>query len=234
MTPSGFTVDDSPPFEKDASVHVIKWEVNGGLRVRVQPPEDPGETRITFCSFGVAVETIKTLLPDGQVRAWVNDDNFSLTASQAAVVEDVRRQKALDAVGAAAAGFLPETARRFKESLAEGRPASGAPAWGDEARAWFAAALRRAAAEGRAAPDILWETPFLTDASGRALSPAALKSGLASGGQAAYSTVRTSAARLPRPVAYCPDKEDRALLEALFPGSLHDATQLIESLTHLK
>lgn len=232
MTPAGFTVDGFIPGDKSVA-RLVKREDRGEVRLRVQPAENPGETRITFCCCGVCVETITTLLPDVQVRAWVNDDGFALTASQSAVVEDARRQKALDAVATAAAGFLPETAERFKAALAEGRPASGAPEWIDEARGWFSETFRRRAAESRAAPDILWETPFLTDASGRALSPATLKRGLASGGQAAYSTARTSAARLPRPVAYCPAKEDRALLESLFPGALLDATQLIESLAKL-
>lgn len=233
MTPQGFKVDGARPWAMVSERRLLRNEERNGLKLRLEPPEG-SVTSITFCSFGVAVETIETLLPEGQIRAWVNDDSFSLTTSQSAVVEDVRRQKALDAVGAAAANFLPEAARMFSAALPEGRAVSGAPAWAAEACAWFSDTMRRAAAEGRKAPDILWETPFLTDASGRALSPATLKSGLATGGQAAYSTFRSFGSRLPRPVAYCPDKGDRALLEALFPGSLLDATQLIESLTQLK
>lgn len=233
LTPPGFKLDGGRAWGRVSEGRLVRNEERNGRKLRLEPPEG-SVTRITFCSFGVAVETIETLLPEGQVRAWVNDDSFSLTASQSAVVEDVRRQKALDAVGAAAAGFLPETARMFSAALPEGRAVSGGPAWAAEARSWFSDTMRRAAAESRGSPEILWETPFLTDASGRALSPATLKSGLASHGQAAYSTFRSFGSRLPRPVVYCPDKGDRALLEALFPGSLQDATQLIESLANLK
>ncbi|TPW16954.1 MAG: hypothetical protein FD126_3765, partial [Elusimicrobia bacterium] len=113
LTPPGFTVDGAPPWGKPSPGRLVSLQETGGLALRLEPPDDPAETRITFCSLGVAVETISTLLPEAQVRAWVNDAAFSLTASQSAVVEDVRRQAALDAVAAAAAEFLPETARRF-------------------------------------------------------------------------------------------------------------------------
>lgn len=196
MTPPGFTVDGAAGGPRPTDL--AKKEERGGLTLLVHPPEDPAETRITFCSYGVAVETITTLLPDVQARAWVNDDFFSLTASQGAVLEDARRQKALDAVGAAAAAFLPETALRL-------------------------------AADGRPVPDVLWRAPFLTDASGRALSLATMRGGIPS-----YSTVRVAGARLAQAVAYCPDKDHLALLKAAFSGSALDVTQLIESLTHLK
>lgn len=234
LTPRGFTVDGSAASEPASAQHLVNEDDRGGLRLRLRPPEDPAETLITFCSFGVAIETIKTVLPDVQVRAWVNDDAFTLTASQAAVVEDARRQKALDAVGAATAGFLAEAARRLSEAFPEGRPAPGGPAWADEARSWFSAAVRRLAAEGRPAPDALWRTPFLADAAGRALSLANLRRSLSAGGKAAYSLARAAGAKLPMPVAYCPRAADRALLESVFPGALHDATQLIESLARLK
>lgn len=233
FTPKGFRLDGHPARTTlDDALESVSEA--GGLTVRVAPPEDPAETRITLCSYGVAVETIKTLLPAWQVRAWVNDDAFSLTASQASVVEDERRQRALDAVAAAAAAFLPEAARRLTQALPEGWAASRAPYWAGAARSWFAETLRRSAAERRPAPDALWQTPFLEDASGRALCPVTLRREVASGGKAAYSKAKTGSARLPRTVAYCPRPEDRALLEALFPGALLDATQLIESLDLLK
>lgn len=233
LTPPGFTVDGAPPWEKPGPGRLVSLEKMGGLTLRLEPPVDPAETRITFCSLGVAVETISTLLPDVQVRAWVNDDAFALTASHSAVVEDVRRQKALDAVASAAAEFLPETARRLAAALPEGRSASAGPAWTDAARAWFAATVRRLAGERRAVPPALWEAPFLTDASGRALSLAGARRGKTPYGKLAFSTARAPGVRLPAPVAYCPRPDDRALLESVFPGALHDATQLVESLSRL-
>lgn len=234
LTPRGFTVDGSATSERASAQHLVKEDDRGGLRLRLRPPDDPAETLVTFCSFGVAVETVKTLLPDCQVRAWVNDDAFALTASQAAVVEDARRQKALDAVAAAAARFLAETGERFAAAHPEGRSASGGPSWTGAARAWFAAeAQRRALGEGRLL-SVLWETPFLTDAAGRALSLSSLRRSQSAGGKAAYSSVRAAGAKLPMPVAYCPRAADRALLQSVFPGNMHDATHLIESLARLK
>lgn len=233
LTPPGFTVDGAAPWERPSPGRLVRLEDYGGLRLRLQPPDDPSRTRITFCSLGVAVETIATLLPDAQVRAWVNDDAFALTASQSAVVEDVRRQKALDAVASGAAEFLPETARRLTAALPTGRSASAGPGWAEEARAWFAATALRLSSERRTLPQDLWEAPFLTDASGRALSLADAGRGKTADGKLAYSTSRVVGARLPSPVVHCPRPADLALLESVFPGSLHDATQLVESLGRL-
>lgn len=234
MTPEDFTVDRRRPGEHPSGSNLVRRQDAGGLRLHLAPSKDPAETEVTFCSFGVAVETIKTLLPGAQVRAWVNDDAFTLTASQSAVVEDARRQKALDAVGAAAAKFLPETARKLAEALPEGRSASGGPVWTQEARAWFAASVTRLASEKRTVPTALWDAPFLIDVSGRALSLDGLRRGRPVGSGVAFSTVASKGLRPPVPVAHCPRREDRALLESVFPGSLHDATQLIESLAELK
>lgn len=234
MTPEGFTVDGSAPGLRPSGSNLVRRRDHGGLALRLTPPSDPAETEVVFCSYGVAVETIRTLLPGGQVRAWVNDDAFALTASQSAVVEDVRRQKALDAVGAAAAEFLPETARRLAEALPEGRLAAAGPEWTPEARSWFAATVRRLCDEKRPIPTALYEAPFLIDARGCALSLAGLRRGLPPDAPASFSTVRTEHPRLLVPVAYCPRREDRALLESVFSGALHDATQLIESLAGLK
>lgn len=234
MTPPGFTVDGAAPWGKPSPGRLVRLEDYGGLKLRLEPPNDPAQTRITFCSLGVAVETIATLLPDAQVRAWVNDDAFTLTASQSAVVEDVRRQKALDAVASGAAEFLPETARRLADALPEGRSAAGGPPWADEARAWFAATALRLSSERRMLPPDLLDAPFLTDASDRALSLAGAGRGKTVDGKLAYSTTRVLGVRLPAPVVYCPRPSDRALLESVFPGALHDATQLVESLARLK
>ncbi|TBR22575.1 hypothetical protein EPO15_07740 [bacterium] len=228
MTPALFTVDGAAPSALPEARLVARSQA-GDLTLRLAPPEDPAETRITFCCLGVAVETIKTLLPGVQVRAWVDDAAFALTASQAAVVEDVRRQRALDAVAAAAAGFLADTARRFAAAFPEGKPASGGPAWAAEARAWFRAAALREAEQGRPLPEPVWETPFLVDPTGRALALGTLRRGIP-----CYSTARAAGARLPQAVAYCPEKADLALLKAAFSGSVLDATQLIESLAKLR
>lgn len=234
LTPEGFTVDGVPPCPKPAPERVQATERDGVRTVRVAPPEDPAESSVTFCVGGVAVETIRTVLPTAQVRAWVDDPRLRLTVSQSAVVEDVRREEALSAATAAAARFFEATAGRLSGYEPEGREAERAGVWSRAARAWLLDTLKSLARDGRAVPDPLLHAPVLLDALGRGLSVVALRRDKLADGKVDFSRVRAKSDRLPSPVVLVRDEEDLALLERLFPGALNDATQLIESLAKLR
>lgn len=219
LTPAGFTVDGKAPAGRPGPATAA--ERDGVRTVLLGLPDPAEETRVTFCAGGVAVETIATVLPTAQVRAWVDDPRLTLTASQAAVVEDARREEALAAVGAAAERFWRAGA---------GRLGADAPA---QRRDWLLRTAVRIAGAGRPLPPELAAAPLLSDALGRPLSPDGLEAALRPDGRVEYSRVRADAKRLPSPVVLVRGPAELELLEALFPGALRDVTQLIESLAKL-
>ena len=230
LVPPGFRFDGASPLPPPQPAGLSSEFSAGPMRGLLHLPER-GITHsvVTLCVDGVAVENVKTWLPWAQVRAWVNDDGFALSASQATVVEDDRRRAAFDALAAASERFLAEAAQAHKDS-------SGT--W-EALRPWLlesAGRLLRDPADDDARPALkaLWDAPLFLDAAHEPLSLRTLSVQKRRLGHVPWSRADCPGATPAERVAWCPDAAAKACLTARFGADLRDMTELIESLARAK
>lgn len=234
FVPAGFLIEGkpaAPPAKPGPAWHQF---TSGSLRGRVTLPA-PGAagSTLTFCVHGVEVQTVDTWMPWVQSRAWVDDPDLTLNASQSAVVEDDKRRAALDAVAGAGRALLSAAARGLSAERPEG--ARSDEDWGrfTELLPW----LRDACTRLLKTPDALGEpllgelraAPVLLDVRFGALSLGALEAELKARGCVAWSSRPCPDARPPGRIAWSPDKATFDFLAGHFGASqLNDVTALIE------
>ena len=232
LVPPGFLFDGAsplpPPQPPGRSSEFSAGPVRGLLHI---PEPGVPHSVVTLCADGVAVETVKTWLPWAQVRAWVNDDGFALSASQTTVVEDDRRRAALDALGAASADFLTGAATAFGDPRRRAELAPLLP--------WLLEAAGRlltepAADDARPQLKALWDAPLFLDAAHEPLSLRDAAAQKAAVGHVPWSGADCPGATPAERVAWCPDPASKACLTARFSADLRDMTELIESLKRAK
>ena len=122
---------------------------DGASRGWVAVPRSPAdESELELCWHGTVVEHVTLKLPLIQVRGAINDDAFTLNASQAGVVRDARYDAALKRLAEPAQALVLSTARslaeapvgpllldpyfrrRWRETMEEGREGEGESALG--------------------------------------------------------------------------------------------------------
>lgn len=227
MAPPCYTVDGSSFAPKpDASG---AWEVfeREGTRVLLRAlPSTRDSSRLTLCSWGVAVETAGEDLGFASVWAWADDPAFSLNASQSGVVRDERFEAAM--------GVLRDGCRRLVSRALEGleqHPVlarAQTPEEGD-LRAWLleTAVRHKDAAAGDPVVERLLAAPILHDLAGRPLSVRALAEVARKEGQLLWSESDWSGGRLPWTVVRCSERCADALGRL---GRAVRVTRLLEGL----
>lgn len=227
MTPRRFLIDgDEPPVEGLTGRPRRSGEDRGFRAVVAVPDRGASESSVTFCLDGVAVETVRTVLPGAQVRAWVQGP-FATTASQSAIVEDEARLAALSVVGETADAFLAASAASLEAGAPHPPPREFLAPWLLES----AAMMRR---DGKEPPPELWRAAVLPGATGGWLPLEAFRREAESSGKAAWSSAVAHGAKLPVPVALLLSRMDQLAFAAVFPGAVFDATQLVESVARLR
>jgi len=122
---------------------------DGVSRGWVAVPRSPAdESELELCWHGTVIERVTLKLPLIQVRGAINDDAFTLNASQAGVVRDARYEAALKRLAEPAQALVLSTARalsaspvgpllqdpyfrrRWRETMEEGREAEASTALG--------------------------------------------------------------------------------------------------------